>query len=168
MNLIDILLGTVKDPILYSIIFFIYVILAAVILPIPVEIGLFNSYIHPVLLISILALGKGVGAVIAFEIGSKVRDIFESKSLGTKLTKKIIDWCERFVIKYGYIGLLIIMSIPLMIDSATLYLFSLLNPKDDGKRAMTRMSFMIINIIAGAIRGTIIILIAIYFNIRLV
>ena len=168
MNLIDILLGTVKDPILYSIIFFIYVILAAVILPIPVEIGLFNSYIHPVLLISILALGKGVGAVIAFEIGSKVRDIFESKSLGTKLTKKIIDWCERFVIKYGYIGLLIIMSIPLMIDSATLYLFSLLNPKDDGKRAMTRMSFMIINIIAGAIRGSIIILIAIYFNIRLV
>jgi membrane protein YqaA with SNARE-associated domain len=168
MNLIDILLGTVKNPILYSIIFFIYVVLAAVILPIPVEIGLFNYYINPILLVIILALGKGVGSLIAFEIGSKVRDIFKGKSFGSKLTKKIIDWCERFVIKYGYIGLLIIMSIPLMIDSATLYLFSLLNAKEDGKRAMTRVSFVGINIIAGAIRGTIILLIAFFFEIRLV
>ncbi len=71
MDLTGILLGAAQDPVVYSIIFFIYVILTVLFLPIPVEIGLFNPYIHPALLIFILALGKGVGSLIAFEIGTK-------------------------------------------------------------------------------------------------
>ena len=168
MDLIGILLGAMQDPITYSIIFFIYVILTVLFLPIPVEIGLFDPYIHPVLLIFILALGKGVGSLIAFEIGTRVRGAIKKRSIGTPLTKKIIAWCERFVRKYGYYGLFIIMSIPLMLDSVTLYLFSLLNPKDDGKITMTRRWFVLINIAAGAVRGIIILLVAYLFSFRLV
>lgn len=168
MDLIEILFGTMLNPVLYSIIFFIYVILTVLILPIPVEIGLFNPYIHPALLIFILALGKGVGSAIAFEIGTRVRGVIEKKSIGTPLLKNIVAWCERFVMKYGYYGLFIIMSIPLMLDSVTVYLFSLLNPRVDGKKAMTRTWFVLINIGAGAVRGIIILLLAYFLSIRLV
>ena len=168
MDFIEILLGAMQDPITYSIIFFIYVILAAVILPIPVEIGLFNSSMHPLLLIGILAIGKGVGASIAFEIGSKIRTVIKKRSFSVSLTVKIVAWCERFVIKYGYYGLFIIMSTPLMIDSASLYLFSLLNAKYGRKQALTRQGFILINIAAGAVRGAIIIVVASLFQIRLV
>jgi len=168
MDLTGILLGATQDPITYSILFFIYVILAVLILPIPVEIGLFNPYIHPALLICILALGKGAGSVIAFEIGTRVRGAIKKKPRGTPLTKKIVSWCERFVRKHGYYGLFIIMSIPLMVDSVTVYLFSMLNPKDDGKMAMTRRWFVLLNIAAGALRGIIILLVAYFFSVRLV
>ena len=93
MDLIDILIGVMGDPIIYSLIFFIYVILAVLILPIPVEIGLFNPFIHPALLIFILALGKGVGSFIAFEIGTRIRSVLKKRSIGTSLTKKIIITC---------------------------------------------------------------------------
>jgi len=168
MDLTGILLGATQDPISYSIIFFIYVILAVLILPIPVEIGLFNPFIHPALLIFILALGKGVGSFIVFEIGTRIRRVLKKRSIGTSLTKKIIAWCERFVRKYGYYGLFIIMSTPLMLDSVTVYLFSLLNPKDDGKMAITRRWFVLLNIAAGAVRGIIILLVAYFLSARLV
>ena len=168
MDLTGILIGAAQDPIVYSIIFFIYVILTVLFLPIPVEIGLFNPYISPILLIIILALGKGLGSAIAFEIGTKARHVIKKRSIGTPLTKKIVLWCEQFVRKYGYYGLFIIMSIPLMMDSVTVYLFSMLNPKDDGKKAMSRRLFVIINIAAGALRGIIILIIAYFFSVKLV
>jgi membrane protein YqaA with SNARE-associated domain len=171
MDFISILLSITGNPIQYSIIFFIYVILAALILPIPVEIGLFNPNIHPIWLISILAVGKGIGSLIAFEIGKRVRDTLKKRSSEKKrlILGKIIFWCEKFVIKYGYYGLFIIMSMPLMIDSATLYLFSLLNPKEGkGKRVMARKWFVLINIAAGATRGSIIFIIAYFIGVKLV
>lgn len=162
------LLGVMQDPIAYSITFFVYVILTVLILPIPVEIGLFNPYLHPALLICILALGKGAGASIVFEIGTRVRGALKKRPIGTPLTKKIITLCEGFVRKYGYYGLFIILSTPLMLDSVTLYLFSLLNPKDDGKPAMMRQWFVLLNIAAGATRGIIILSVAYFFNLELV
>ena len=168
MDLLNILSGLVQDPISYSLLFFIYVILAAIILPIPVEIGLFNPFISPVLLIFIFAIGKGIGALIVFEIGLKLRSLLKKITNGPKITKKLIDYCELFVKKYGYFGLFIIMSTPLMIDSASLYLFSILNSKKNGKRAMSRNQFVLINIIAGAVRGSIIIILAYLIGIRLV
>jgi membrane protein DedA with SNARE-associated domain len=168
MDLIDVLLGTMQDPLAYSIIFFIYVILTVLILPIPVEIGLFNPFINHGLLIFILALGKGAGSLLVYEIGTRIRGALRRKPIGSPLTKKIVVWCDRFVRKYGYYGLFIIMSIPLMVDSVTVYLFSLLNPKVDGKAAMKRWWFVLINIAAGAVRGTIILLVAYFFGFRLV
>lgn len=169
MDLINILTQSFQDPLFYSIIFFIYSILAAVILPIPVEIGLFNPYINPILLIGILALGKGVGSWIVFLIGTNLRALLKKVNSSTRLLKKILYYCEQFVKKYGYIGLFIIMSIPLMIDSVTLYLFSLLNPKEEsGKQALAKNKFILINIGAGIVRGTIIILVAMFLKIQLV
>jgi membrane protein DedA with SNARE-associated domain len=168
MDLISILLGGMEDRIIYSIIFFIYVVLTTLILPIPVEIGLFNPFITPVWLIFLLAIGKGVGAFLAFEIGTRVRGILKKRPIKIPLTKKIVSLCERFIRKYGYYGLFIIMSTPLMIDSVSLYLFSMLNPSDKGRRAMTRRWFVLINIGAGAVRGTIILLIAYLIGVRLV
>lgn len=168
MDLINVTLGAIENPVIYSIIFLIYVILAVIILPIPVEIGLFNPYIHPILLVSVLALGKGIGACIVFEVGVHIRDFLKKWASGTALTHKIIGYCESFVKKYGYIGLFIIMSTPLMVDSVSLYLFSLLNPRTtENKRALDHRRFVVINIAAGAVRGSVI-LIAYHVGIRLV
>jgi len=60
------------------------------------------------------------------------------------------------------------MSTPLMIDSASLYLFSMSNPKDVNKRVMTRKWFVLINIGAGALRGTIILMVSYLIGVRLV
>lgn len=169
MDLIEILTQFYQDPLAYSFLFFIYTILAAIILPIPVEIGLFNPNVHPVLLISILAIGKGVGAGIVFIIGAKIRSFLTQINSSNPLTKKILYYCEQFVIKYGNIGLFIIMSIPLMIDSVSLYLFSLLNPKEEsGKYALAQHRFVLINIGAGIVRGSIIMIFFWLFQVRLV
>ncbi len=170
MDLLQILTGSFQDPLTYSFIFFIYVILAAIILPIPVELGLFNPFLHPVVLIIILALGKGVGAFIAYIIGSRLRDLIKGLSVGDnwKITKKIIVASESFVKKYGHYGLFILMSIPLMIDTVTLYLFSLLNPHEEKQKGLNATKFFLINVAAGAMRGTIILAIAYYIGIRLV
>ena len=168
MDLIGFLLDLMTDPFTYGIVFFIYVILAAIILPIPVEIGLFNPYFHPIGLIIILAIGKGIGAFIVFHIGGGLRRTMKKWSIGPSFTKKIIDACETFVKRYGYIGLFIIMSIPLMVDSITLYLFSLLNPKTNGRSAMQGRFFVLINIAAGFVRGSIILGLFYLIDIKLV
>jgi len=55
-----------------------------------------------------------------------------------------------------------------MIDSATLYLFSLLNSKNENKRAMTMRGFVLINVFAGGLRGSIVLSIAYFIGLRLV
>ncbi|MEF8836205.1 MAG: hypothetical protein V5A76_08620 [Candidatus Thermoplasmatota archaeon] len=168
MDLIEILTNFATNPFAYSIVFFIYVILAAVILPIPVELGLFNIHIHPVFLISILALGKGYGAFIVFQIGTSARK--KLKELSTPenwFLKKLLEYSEWFVKKYGYYGLLIILSTPLMIDSISLYLFSLLNPDEEGE-GMKLEGFTVINIIAGALRGIITLAVFYWVGLKLV
>jgi membrane protein DedA with SNARE-associated domain len=169
LDLTDILLNALGDPLTYSIIFFTYVILAAIILPIPVEIGLFNPYINPTILIIILAIGKGIGAFIVFYISKTIRKKIKEITIGKnwEITKKIISKSENFVKKYGHYGLFIIMSIPLMVDSITLYLFSLLNPTEE-KTTLTSTKFVIINIAAGATRGIIILSIFYYIGIKLI
>jgi len=169
LDLIDILLNAFGDPISYSIIFLIYVIFAAIILPIPVEIGLFNPYIHPIWLIIILAIGKGIGAFIVFNISKTIRKKIKKITIekNWKITKKIISKSENFVKKYGHYGLFIIMSIPLMVDSITLYLFSLLNPIEE-KTTLTLTKFVMINMAAGATRGIIILSIFYYIGIKII
>jgi membrane protein YqaA with SNARE-associated domain len=168
MDLIDILLNTIGDPLIYSLIFFTYAILATIILPIPVEIGLFNPYINPLLLIGILAIAKGFGSILVFKIGTGIRYNIKKWSLNSQIAKKFIHQCEEFVRKYGVYGLFTIMSIPLMVDSIPLYLFSLLNVEKNGKRAITPKKFFVVNIGAGFLRGTIIIVLFYSLGIKLV
>ncbi len=167
MDLIGILLNAVGNPYLYSIIFFLYVISAQIFLPIPVEIGLFNPYIHPGLLISILAIGNGCGSLIVFYIGTGVRKSVKKWTLKSKMIKKFFIYSENFVKKYGAVGLYIFMSIPLMIDTLPLYFFSILNAEENGKRALSKKKFVLINILAGATRGTIVIVVYYILKIKL-
>ncbi|MDD3492014.1 MAG: hypothetical protein PHU95_07165 [Candidatus Thermoplasmatota archaeon] len=167
MALIDVLLNAVNDPISYSVIFFIYVVLAAVILPIPVEIGLFNPSVSPAILVGIMALGKGVGALVVFEIGYRARRFLKRVSSAGPLTRKIVGASESFVRRYGHLGLFIIMSIPLMVDSVSLYLFSLLNPYEEDT-ALRESTFVLINVGAGAVRGAIILAVFYWARIKLV
>lgn len=168
MDFIEFLINLMQDPVAYSVVFFIYTILAAVILPIPVELGLFNPYISPVILVIILAAGKGVGAGIVYYIGIGVRGIAKKTNFSSKLLDTILGALERFVKKFSYLGLFIIMSIPLMLDSVTLYLFSLCNP-DEGKTHFLRLNnFVLINIAAGAVRGSIVLIIFYLIGLKLV
>lgn len=168
LSLQEITLDSIQDPLLYSILFFIYVILAAIILPIPVEIGLFNPYMNPVVSVAIMAFGKAIGAAIVFFIGFKIHGKMQQLTDRIPLFQKLLDKTEGFVRKYGYLGLFIIMSTPLMIDSVSLYLFSILNPQDNGKTALAKKWFISINFFAGATRAVIILLIAALFSIRLI
>jgi hypothetical protein len=59
------------------------------------------------------------------------------------------------------------MSIPLMVDSITLYLFSLLNPTEE-KTVLTSTKFVLINISAGILRGIIILSIFYVVGIKLI
>jgi len=148
------------NPFLYSIIFFLYVLSASIFLPIPVEIGLFNPYIHPALLITILAIGNGCGSLIVFYIGTGVRKTAQKKwTLKSQRIKQFITSSENFIKKHGAFGLYVFMSIPLMIDTLPLYLFSIFNAEENGKRALSKKKFVLINILAGATRGTLVIVV---------
>lgn len=145
------------NTITYILTFFAYSVLTVIFLPTPVEVGLFNPYIHPLILVSVLAVGKGIGAFIIFYIGAKIRKAV------IKRPYRWLDPFERFIKRFGNLGLFIIMSIPLMLDSVTLYLFSLLNPEGGIKRK----NFVIINTVAGFVRGSIVVAFIIWFEIKL-
>lgn len=157
-----------SDPLLFGVFFFLYVLLNTLALPLPVEAGLFNPAFHPLFLIGILALGRGVGAFFIFEIGGFIRNKTSSWAVEALHIRKLITFLEGFIQRYGYYALFVLMSIPLMLDSVVLYLFSLLNKRKDSKVALSRRWFIIITLAASILRGTIILLIAEFVKIILI
>ena len=155
MGLLD---ATLKDPLQYSIVFFVFVILEAVILPVPVELGLINPYVHPALLLGVFALGRGVGSLVVFHIGTRLRGFIKRWSTPGPVATKIVEKSEGLVERYGYYGLLAVMSTPLMIDSLALYLFSMLNPevREGEGTVMDQRNFTLINVGAALVRGVIV------------
>ena len=164
-ELMDILFGASSNPFLYSVIFFIYCMGAAVILPLPVELGLFVGNVHPAIKVLVLGAGKAVGSYFVFFIGLKVDQSVKKMSVRFKRYGKFVDKMERFVGKYGYYSLYIILSIPMMIDTMPLYLFSIYNAEDDG---MSQKGFVIVNFFAGCTRAIIIITILYGFGVKMV
>ncbi len=130
-----------ENPLLYLLVFFLYCFLAAVILPIPVELGLlgFIPFLlegHSFMGLDIfsaffvlglmMGLGKAVGSWVVFVIGVKIEDnirVWFKWKWFQKLTEALSRFCERF----GYIAIYIVLSIPIMPDTIPLYIFSLLN-----------------------------------------
>jgi hypothetical protein len=168
MDFFGVIIDGSSNPFLFGSFFFLYVILNTMALPFPVELGLFNPYIHPGILIGILALGRGVGALIIFELGGFIRTKASTWTLNVYRLRNIIQSIERFIQRYGYYALFLLMSIPLMLDSVVLYMFSLLNTRDKTKAALTRRWFIGITIGASLLRGTIIVLIAEFVKIILI
>jgi uncharacterized membrane protein YdjX (TVP38/TMEM64 family) len=141
------------DPILYSVLFFFYAVAAAVILPIPIEIGLLLSPNTPwYLLAIILGAGKAVGSVLVFRIGLEIEGPIRRWSKRFKFFGKLIDWCERFVIQYNYYALFVLLCIPFMSDTAVLYVFSITNKEGE---ALDMKWFALTNFMAGITRATI-------------
>jgi membrane protein DedA with SNARE-associated domain len=165
IDLMQILYDASSNPFLYSTIFFTYCMAAAVFLPLPVELGLFVGGVHPAIKILILGAGKASGAYFVFLIGLKVDQSVKKMSGRFKRYGKFVEHMENFVGKYGYYSLYIILSIPLMVDTVPLYLFSIYNEDDDG---MKQKGFVIVNFLAGCTRGIILFAILYGFGVKLV
>jgi hypothetical protein len=142
------------DTLTYSVVFFIYIIAATLILPIPVELMLFMSPVTPFFLKALLlGLGKALGSILVFYIGMNVEKPILNLSKKWGFFRKVVSTCKWFVDKLGYIGFYLIMSLPLMVDTVPVYLFSIFM-KDGGKRDVRL--FAITNLAAGITRAAIV------------
>jgi len=162
---IQILTDIANDPFLYSIVFFFFSIAAAIVLPIPVELGLILSPATPYWILAIvLGAGKAVGAGLVFKIGGTVEAPIRKYSERWRFFKRFVDFCEWFVAKLGYVGFYILLSIPLMSDTVPIYIFSVFNK--EGK-ALHLWYFMLVNFLAGITRAALLWVLADMFGIHL-
>lgn len=153
-QLTEILQGVASDPVQYLIVVFIYAIATAVFLPFPVEAALFLSDATPFWSIAlVLSLGKTVGGLVVFSIGGKLEGPIRNSGQGWRVWAAFVRACERFVLRFGYIGFYALLSIPIMPDTVTLYLFSLFNK--EGK-VMERRHFLAINFLGSLTRCAIV------------
>jgi hypothetical protein len=165
-QLIDFLTQLANNPVSYSIIFYIYCILAAIVLPIPVELGLFLGPSVPFILKAlILGAGKATGSILVFYIGIKVEGPVRWWSQKFKWVAWLVAKMEILVAKLRYVGLYIILSIPLMVDTIPIYLWSIFNK--EGK-AMSVGKFALTNLLAGFTRAIIVYAVFLLFGIQLV
>jgi hypothetical protein len=162
---IQILSDIAHDPVLYTIIFFFFSIAAAVILPIPVELGLILSPSTPYWVLAItLGLGKAIGAGLVFKVGGAVEGPIRKWSERWRWFNKLVNICELIIAKLGYLGFYLILSIPLMSDTVPIYLFSVFNK--EGKRFEMKY-FMLVNFFAGITRAVVLWVLAYIFGINL-
>lgn len=180
-DLTALLLAFVEDPWIYSAIFFLFVVAATVILPIPEEIGLLNPFLPFWLLVVILALAKGVGALIVYPIGGAAGDQIRRWSSRWPWFDRGYLRVETWVGRYGYWALFGLLAIPFMTDTVPVYAFAALNPRahegepdggsgtpgrsaagaratdatpiPDRRRRFRPLPFVVVNILAGAVRG---------------
>ncbi len=73
----------------------------------------------------------------------------------------------RFVDRFGYVALYLILSIPLMVDTVPLYVFSLYNDTTDGD-GMARKWFAVVNFMGGCTKAIIIFAVFSQFGMKLV
>ncbi|MDW5563785.1 MAG: hypothetical protein SA339_11210 [Methanomassiliicoccus sp.] len=164
-DLVFFLEGLSQDPFIYSIVFFLYAVAATVFLPIPVEVGLFFSPETPVVVKAlVLGAGKAVGSIIVFTLGDKISGGTFRLFSKWRVLRAFMNGMRWFVAKTRYFGLYIILSIPLMVDTVPIYLFSLFNQKG----LMNIRYFALTNFFAGVTRATIVYLIFWWLGLKIV
>lgn len=164
-DLMQFLGSSANDPLSFSLIFLIYTVLATVFLPIPVEVGLFFSPLTPIAIkILIMGLGKMLGSILVFSIGLRAGDRVRDWSSEWRWFRELVNGCEWMVSRFHYIGLYVILSIPLMTDTVPLYLFSLFN--DEG--VLELRWFAMTSLLAGISRGLAVFIVFEALGIRLV
>ena len=132
---------------------FLYAAAAAIVLPIPVEILLpLYPGIDPAVKSVVLGLGKAVGAIAVFYVGHRVNPVLERWMTQHPFAARVLKPLETFVRRTGWVGLTILLSIPLMSDTAVNYFYSLLNAEG---RAIGRTQFVLANLIGGIVRAAI-------------
>jgi membrane protein DedA with SNARE-associated domain len=162
--------ATYNNPAAYLSITFGFSVLVAIVLPIPIEVVLLApllgqqwGYLGAV--IFAMAAGKTVGAGMIFYLGVRVEDNIRRWSERYKIADRVVKWCERFVRKTNYIGLYVLLSIPLMSDTIPLYLYSLFN--EEG-RALNRTAFLVANFLAAWTRAGALVLIYLFFKLIII
>ncbi|MBI0584457.1 MAG: hypothetical protein ISF22_09570 [Methanomassiliicoccus sp.] len=164
-GLIQFLESLSQDPFLYSVVFFIYAVAATTFLPIPVEVGLFFSPETPIVVKAlVLGAGKAVGSVLVFTLGGKVSNGVYRLMSKSKVLSYIMRGMQWFVFRTRYVGLYLILSIPLMVDTLPIYIFSLFNQEG----AMNLRYFALTNFLAGITRAFIVYAIFLYLGLKLV
>lgn len=150
-QLIEFLEANQADPFTYLLIFYIFCVAAAVILPIPVEILLVaNPGIHISVKAVAMGLGKGTGALAVFFFGRKIDETVGSYAQKWGWYRWLLRKSEVLVRKYGYFAMYAIMAIPGMVDTIPLYIFSILNKEGE---LMKVHWFVVVNILAGVTRA---------------
>ncbi|MGQ0796492.1 MAG: VTT domain-containing protein [Methanobacteriota archaeon] len=143
-------LGT-ADPLTFLVLLFAYSVAAAVALPIPVEFFLLlNPSVDPLVSAAVLGLGKGAGAIVVFYLGYKINPWIERWMGRHSIGGRILKALEAFVRRTGWVGLLILLAIPFMSDTAVNYFYALLN--EEG-HAVGRWSFVVANVVGGTARA---------------
>ena len=171
-QLLDFLSANQTDPLTYLLLFFLFSVAAAVFLPIPIEVGLiWNPGLFFPLKALDLGLGKATGAVAVFYIPTAVRRLarrFGHSHPGSRQSDTIpstpphlrwgwLRWLaeksEKFTRRYGVFAMYVIMSVPGMVDTVPLYVFSIVN-KD--RTLIGLRDFALANFLAGINRAFII------------
>ena len=164
-QLMDYLSTHQADPATYLLIFFLFCVAAAVILPIPVEIALVvNPSIHITVKAAVMGLGKGTGALAVFFIGRKIDETVGQYAKRWRWYNWLLVRSEKLVRRYGYVAMYAIMSVPGMVDTIPLYIFSILNKEGE---LMTLRYFVLVNILAGVTRAFLIYSLFTVFGIEL-
>ncbi len=149
-DFINLLLGAYANPYVFLPLVFLYAIAIAVILPIPIELSLVApildrqwGYLAAIALAQ--AAGKTDGAWLIFVLGVKVEDSIRWWSAKWRFARWFVEKADLFVQKTGYLGLYLLLSIPLMSDTIPIYLYSLFNK--EGK-SLERNLFLMSNFFA--------------------
>ena len=158
------------DPAVYLFLVFGYSILVAIILPIPIEIALIWPLLKGELpyfaaVVLAMAIGKTLGALLVLLLGIKVEKTVYYWSRKYRWFGKLVHYLGLFVKKTGFIGLYIILSIPLMTDTVPIYIYSIFH--EEGKKP-SRVRFGMSNFFAAITRAIIIAVVVTLFGVELV
>lgn len=163
---VDFLNNLYNNPLAFTLVVFVYAILVAVILPIPIEIALLLpisdhrwGYLAGVAIA--LAAGKTVGAALIFVLGLRVEGTIRKWSDRWRFARWFVAKAQKFVARTRIPGLYVILSIPLMPDTITIYLYSLFNP--EGK-ALERNMFLSANFLAALNRTAFVVIAYLIFD----
>ncbi len=143
----------INDPVVFLGVLFVFSILTAIILPIPVEIALLGIIINPTFFSAsaiTLGVGKAVGAGAIFVIGLKVEAPIRYWCARHRWVGRFVGYATRFVRATRWIGLFVLLSIPFMFDTIPIYIYSIFNKQ--GQLIGGRV-FLLVNFVAGVIRA---------------
>lgn len=170
VDLIDALLAGLQNPLIFLPLVFVYSFLVAIVLPIPIEAVLIDPVARGDLgyfavVAVVMAAGKTVGALAVFWIGVKVSTTIHYWSGKARWIAAFVRYATAFVDKTRYVGLVAILSVPLMTDTVPIYIYALFQERGD---PLNMGLFAAANFVGGLVRATIIALVALYFQVFLV
>lgn len=162
------MLMTLKNPYVFLPILFAYSVGVAVFLPTPVEVALLPFLAEPALFgvaAVTVGAGKAAGSWMVFRFGERMDKILEEKKARHSILRRFTDLVTRFVAKTKYVGLYLLLTLPLMSDTVPIYVYSLFN---QGGVLLDARYFMFTNFLAGVNRALIVLIVLVALGINLV